>query len=296
MAERTCRGCGVELTRKPGPGRWPAWCDACRAVGVRRNPQRPAVCRLRFFGCGRCGKLQVGPAGVGRSVYCSTCAVYKRRERNRRKMKKRSESKRARLTQTLASCDLCDDPVLRRGVSRCPRHVGIKTTSAVRYAECECGRLYIQRGARKFCSERCARVWYNLRSGRSYSVCPVAYGDCVECGSCFVRRVRQVGAFCGASCERRARKRDRRHRQRSSGGESERITISSLGDRDRWTCHICAKRVTRRRGNSDSSPSIDHLVPLSRGGKHAWTNVALAHRICNSRRGTGGEVQLLLVG
>jgi len=29
-------------------------------------------------------------------------------------------------------------------------------------------------------------------------------------------------------------------------------------------------------------PSIDHVVPLSRGGLHEWGNVKLAHRICNS--------------
>lgn len=33
--------------------------------------------------------------------------------------------------------------------------------------------------------------------------------------------------------------------------------------------------------------TMDHLVPLSKGGDHSWENVALAHRSCNSKRGAG---------
>lgn len=29
-------------------------------------------------------------------------------------------------------------------------------------------------------------------------------------------------------------------------------------------------------------PSIDHVIPISKGGRHSWDNVKLAHRLCNS--------------
>ena len=29
-------------------------------------------------------------------------------------------------------------------------------------------------------------------------------------------------------------------------------------------------------------PSIDHIIPISKGGQHTWDNVQLAHMICNS--------------
>ena len=32
----------------------------------------------------------------------------------------------------------------------------------------------------------------------------------------------------------------------------------------------------------NSYPSIDHIIPVSRGGTHTWDNVQLAHRYCNS--------------
>lgn len=35
------------------------------------------------------------------------------------------------------------------------------------------------------------------------------------------------------------------------------------------------------------SPSLDHVVPRSRGGSNCQTNLLLAHRACNEERGDG---------
>lgn len=37
-------------------------------------------------------------------------------------------------------------------------------------------------------------------------------------------------------------------------------------------------------------PSIDHIVPMSKGGGHVWENVQVAHIICNSEKGDRLEV------
>jgi 5-methylcytosine-specific restriction endonuclease McrA len=62
---------------------------------------------------------------------------------------------------------------------------------------------------------------------------------------------------------------------------TEDIDILIVAERDHWKCHICLKIVTKKNW------SIDHLIPLSKGGNHTYENVALAHRSCNSRRGAG---------
>ena len=31
-------------------------------------------------------------------------------------------------------------------------------------------------------------------------------------------------------------------------------------------------------------PSIDHVIAVANGGTHEWSNVKLAHRICNSNK------------
>jgi 5-methylcytosine-specific restriction endonuclease McrA len=47
-------------------------------------------------------------------------------------------------------------------------------------------------------------------------------------------------------------------------------------------------------GTHNMGATIDHLVPVSAGGKDSLSNVRLAHRSCNCARGVGGSVQLML--
>ena len=62
---------------------------------------------------------------------------------------------------------------------------------------------------------------------------------------------------------------------------NESIRLSDIAERDGWRCHLCGKRVTKQ------NASMYHLIPLSKGGPHLKVNVALAHLICNKRRGAG---------
>lgn len=34
--------------------------------------------------------------------------------------------------------------------------------------------------------------------------------------------------------------------------------------------------------------TLDHIVPLSKGGKTEWTNLQAAHRVCNLTKGNEG--------
>lgn len=54
-----------------------------------------------------------------------------------------------------------------------------------------------------------------------------------------------------------------------------------LWERDGGLCHLCGKPV-----NMISEATRDHLVPLSAGGCPCAGNIALAHRLCNNRRGS----------
>lgn len=71
-----------------------------------------------------------------------------------------------------------------------------------------------------------------------------------------------------------------------------------LGERDGWKCHLCGLKVPQKPGTAHEphGATVDHLVPVSADGIHAWSNVALAHRKCNLSRGAGGVAQLRLVG
>lgn len=60
------------------------------------------------------------------------------------------------------------------------------------------------------------------------------------------------------------------------------ITLKKLIKRDGLTCAICGLACIDG-GNylADLYPTMDHIVPISKGGGHTWENVQVAHRICN---------------
>lgn len=87
--------------------------------------------------------------------------------------------------------------------------------------------------------------------------------------------------------EERLRKRQRR---KSVGRRGYRAAIRSLGieqlgDRDNWTCHICEQPVDPLLPcNDKQGATVDHVMPLSRGGSDELDNLKLAHWICNVRK------------
>lgn len=144
--------------------------------------------------------------------------------------------------------------------------------------------------ARKWCSERCRRLHHS--NNFSTDIC---YLNCLECNRLFVSPVYSGAKFCSQRCAKKTRRRKRRHHQTLPGAEN--IGIFVLGDRDGWICHLCGKKVPRRKyRGSAMCPTIDHLVPVSAGGSHTWDNVALAHNKCNYERSDTGEAQLRLLG
>lgn len=80
-------------------------------------------------------------------------------------------------------------------------------------------------------------------------------------------------------------------RAKVKGIVSERVDPTEIYERDKGICHICKRKVSRK------TFTLDHLIPLSKGGPHAASNVAVAHHRCNCRRSDGRlPAQLRLVG
>jgi hypothetical protein len=72
------------------------------------------------------------------------------------------------------------------------------------------------------------------------------------------------------------------------------ITLKKLYERDEGICQICGKKCDwldyyyNDNGifiAGNNYPSKDHIIPLSKGGLHAWDNVRLTHKHCNELRG-----------
>jgi 5-methylcytosine-specific restriction endonuclease McrA len=52
------------------------------------------------------------------------------------------------------------------------------------------------------------------------------------------------------------------------------LTRRAVFARDHWACQYCGA----------AAENLDHVVPKSRGGAHAWDNVVAACRRCNSKK------------
>ncbi|MGD7007613.1 HNH endonuclease [Metabacillus sp. 84] len=60
------------------------------------------------------------------------------------------------------------------------------------------------------------------------------------------------------------------------------ITITKLISRDGNRCYLCNDEVDLQCDkNSKKAPTIEHVIPVSKGGTHTWNNVKLACRDCN---------------
>lgn len=109
---------------------------------------------------------------------------------------------------------------------------------------------------------------------------------CSECGNTF-KADRAGKKYCSIECVNKHNNRcseiSRRHKIRENGVIHWNIGLRKLVMRDGCICHICGKRVNMNADtNANEYGSIDHVIPVSKGGTHTWDNVKLAHRGCNS--------------
>ena len=77
----------------------------------------------------------------------------------------------------------------------------------------------------------------------------------------------------------------------------ERYTDIEIFERDGWLCGICGQKINKRlKYPNPRSKSIDHIVPLSKGGADAPINLQAAHLRCNTSKNAGIGGQLRLIG
>lgn len=114
--------------------------------------------------------------------------------------------------------------------------------------------------------------------------------DCAACGKGFLGNKKQV-RYCSPACFEADRHRAnwkhlnaRRARLRKAFVESfDRVEIF---ERDGWICGICREPIDPAAAYPDPrSASLDHIIPVSRGGMHSRANAQASHLTCNVHKG-----------
>lgn len=110
------------------------------------------------------------------------------------------------------------------------------------------------------------------------------FGTCVVCGNTF-ETYNPKQKTCSKVCGKKysyARK-DRRIPQEQMVDKD--ITLEALYRRDSGVCYLCGEKCDWNDRDlfsvRDKYPTIDHIIPVSRGGLHSWGNIRLAHFKCN---------------
>lgn len=161
-------------------------------------------------------------------------------------------------------------------------------------SRCESDRLLVyyspNEGECKFCMADRATAWRQRNPDRVSRIVPTVK-PCDWCMQPFPSTGKQ-SRYCSQPCRDVARVDDnprwgRFRRERVAAVTVETFTRLEIFVRDNWTCGICSHPIEAQRRHPDPlSPSIDHIVPIARGGTHERSNVQAAHLVCNLRKGT----------
>lgn len=162
-------------------------------------------------------------------------------------------------------------------------------------------------GRSRYCSDQCTQfgsITRALKLARDKEIAianrpPIARRLCELCLTPY--EPRGNSKFCKPECAKFGSRRLKKHKQRAEhwGVAYEPIIPREIFIRDNWRCQICKKKVNEKFAAPDPrSPSLDHIIAMSKGGPHLRTNVQCAHYGCNSRKGvmTVNGTQLLLIG
>ena len=164
--------------------------------------------------------------------------------------------------------------------------------------ECiDTGVLFVAKtSARIRCEE--AQREYTLKSGRdNYNIIReenVWTFICDECGKEHtVKPEEKRRRFCSDKCQRRYSKRIARAKRKNIIIVEE-VSHFKVFRKDKFRCQHCGCKVQKKDLLANNAAELDHIVPVSLGGPHSYSNVQTLCRKCNQEKSNKYEGQLKL--
>lgn len=154
----------------------------------------------------------------------------------------------------------------------------------------ECGQTFeAGRLGAMYCSTRCSRRAHLQSQERMCDVdgCDRPYRAKGMCHMHWRRVARAEGRESAPVWSERRRDAWKVRQSLKRGAvDAETFSYMEIFERDGWLCGICEEPVDPLLEYPEPmSRSLDHVVPLARGGSHVRENAQLAHLLCNVRKG-----------
>ena len=196
--------------------------------------------------CSECGK--VFTAKSRKSKYCSRPCMIK-------------SCKKKKLTYKCKHCDKTFSP-------RC--------TGRVTFCTRDCYYSYVKATAKKPTPKKQINIIDCKLCGKQMKS---TYGAVEYCRSCSARRKMDMHKNCNY------------YRRIAANAHADNsVDKQEIFARDKWKCQLCGIATLKRYDPSTpdrlaKSPTLDHVIPLSKGGSHTRSNTQLLCSKCNTAKG-----------
>lgn len=161
-----------------------------------------------------------------------------------------------------------------------------------RIVNCDsCGTVFTtRRKAQRFCSYDCRQSDYRFAgfAKRAESKKTVFEYECDLCKELIIRYSplgghKRYHPECSKIAEQ-ARYRKKTVKRQSNAKPSG-VYVEQLIERDGYLCYLCQEPIDMKvPRTSKRGATVDHVIPLSRGGSDEMDNLKLAHWICNNKK------------
>jgi DNA-directed RNA polymerase subunit RPC12/RpoP len=183
-----------------------------------------------------------------------------------------------------------------------------------------CGKSFTARHKKKICGAHCKRIHLQKTATRGCQQCGRSFRlassphhlwcshgcylkactrECVDCGDCFTatRSIRTRCNICHKRNRNRAASVRLKHRRKKAREANTTISVHEIWQRDGGRCQYCSKRINwNLKWPHPKSMSVDHIIPLSKGGSDESVNLQAMHLRCNIRRSNTTPGQLRFFG
>ena len=295
---KICKYCHKEYEYIPSKRNYTYCSKECAYNGNRAIAKEKAVKSFipKIKRCHTCGKEFTTVYG-GNKAYCSDqCKLEHQRCLNQYHAKIEEHAK-----ERMATCKQCGKVFVReyhtRGMKQfCCKECYAKYTKLnngkseplqlLYQGVCEiCGKPFETTNPKKTCCSKECSYKANIQRAvkRQHDRNVANYKPklirCKECGTEFATTFGdRRSSFCSIDCMHKWCSKQGNHNRemRLRGALVDKdITLKRVAQRDKDICYLCGHPVDWN----------EHVIPIAKGGKHAWNNVRLAHCHCNSLKG-----------